>query len=57
MDLAGGARSVTALGGADGALLVQVSRDVFIDFVTSQPRTLQIYLQKVREWGFLVMQS
>ncbi len=32
----------------EGATLVNVSRDLFMSFVASKPRTLQIYLHKAR---------
>ncbi len=35
------------MAGDEGALLVQISRRLFLGFVASKPRTLQIYLQKV----------
>ena len=31
----------------EGALLVQISQRLFLGFIASRPRTLQIYLQKV----------
>ena len=32
----------------EGATLVNVPRDLFISFIAAKPRTLQIYLHKVR---------
>ncbi len=32
----------------EGAVLVQVSRELFMRFIAAKPRTLQIYLHKVR---------
>lgn len=31
----------------EGALLVQIPQRLFLGFIASRPRTLQIYLQKV----------
>lgn len=31
----------------EGAVLVQVSRELFMRFIAAKPRTLQIYLHKV----------
>ena len=31
----------------EGALMVQISQHLFLAFIASKPRTLQIYLQKV----------
>ena len=36
----------------EGAVLVQVSRDLFMRFVAAKPRTLQIYLHKVKPTAF-----
>ncbi len=45
---AGALRSVTCMAMEDGATLVSVPRDLFISFIAAKPRTLQIYLHKVR---------
>ena len=35
----------------EGAVLVQVSRELFMRFIAAKPRTLQIYLHKVDPYG------
>ena len=45
---AGARRSVTCRAGDEGAVLVNLSRDLFIAFIAARPRTLQIYLHKAR---------
>ena len=45
---AGANRSVTCVALEEGAVLVQVSRELFMRFIAAKPRTLQIYLHKVR---------
>lgn len=44
---AGATRSATVIALEGGALLTQVSRELFMHFIASKPRTLQIYLHKV----------
>lgn len=44
---AGATRSATCIALEGGALLTQVSRELFMHFIASRPRTLQIYLHKV----------
>ena len=44
----GARRSVACIAMGEGATLVNVSRDLFMSFVASKPRTLQIYLHKAR---------
>ena len=39
-------RSVTCVALGEGAVLVEISRTLFMDFVTKKPRTLQVYLQQ-----------
>ena len=34
----------------EGAVLVQVSWDLFLQFISAKPRTLQLYLHKVTPW-------
>ncbi len=38
----------------EGATLVNVSRDLFMNFIAAKPRTLQIYLHKVGSCSFLL---
>jgi hypothetical protein len=45
---AGARRSVTCRAGEEGAVLVNLSRDLFMAFIAAKPRTLQIYLHKAR---------
>ena len=45
---AGLERGVTCLATQEGALLVQISRELFLSFLATQPKALQVYLQKVR---------
>ena len=45
--LDGATRSMTCIATEEGALLTQVSRDLFVAFIVGKPRTLQIYLHKV----------
>ena len=33
----------------EGAVLVQVSRELFLHFISAKPRTLQLYLHKVTD--------
>lgn len=40
-------RSLTCMAMEEGALLVQIPQRLFLAFIASKPRTLQIYLQKV----------
>ena len=40
-------RSLTCMAMEEGALLVQIPQRLFLGFIASRPRTLQIYLQKV----------
>lgn len=42
----GAARTLTCMALGEGALLVQISQRLFLDFIAAKPRTLQIYLQK-----------
>ncbi|KAK9808186.1 hypothetical protein WJX73_006212 [Symbiochloris irregularis] len=44
--LDGANRSATCIALEGGALLTQVSRELFMQFIASKPRTLQIYLHK-----------
>ena len=44
---AGLQRGVTCLATEEGALMVQISRELFLSFVVTQPKALQVYLQKV----------
>jgi hypothetical protein len=44
---AGLQRGVTCLATEEGALMVQISRKLFLSFVATQPKALQVYLQKV----------
>ena len=46
--VAGATRSMTCIAMEEGALLTQVSRDLFVSFIVGKPRALQIYLHKVR---------
>jgi len=39
-------RTVTCVALEEGAVLVEISRKLFMDFVTRKPRTLQVYLQQ-----------
>ena len=45
---AGLERGVTCLATQEGALMVQISRELFLSFLATQPKALQVYLQKVR---------
>ncbi|KAK9814559.1 hypothetical protein WJX72_007850 [[Myrmecia] bisecta] len=44
--LDGATRSVTCITLDEGAVLVQISRALFMEFIVAKPRTLQIYLHK-----------
>jgi lysophospholipid hydrolase len=39
-------RSVTCVALEEGAMLVEISRELFMEFVTQKPRALQVYLQQ-----------
>ena len=39
---------MTCLATQEGALMVQISRELFLSFLATQPKALQVYLQKVR---------
>lgn len=41
-------RSVTCVALEEGAVLVQISQELFLEFVADRPRTLLMYLQTVR---------
>ena len=38
---------MTCLATQEGALMVQISRELFLSFLSTQPKALQVYLQKV----------
>ena len=42
----GNRRTVTCVALEEGAVLVEISRELFIDFVSEKPRALQVYLQQ-----------
>jgi hypothetical protein len=39
----------------EGALLVQIPQRLFLGFIASRPRTLQIYLQKVHNLDVVLL--
>ncbi|KAK9862379.1 hypothetical protein WJX84_007181 [Apatococcus fuscideae] len=59
--LDGNPRSVTCVALEQGAVLVQISRELFLEFVADRPRTLLMYLQTAiaRLWrvAFFVLRS